>query len=209
VINSIAAAQAIMTYIEVKFPEGIKGFLAGQGELFFMPNTENFVIYRKDIDEKFVIDIQDHFKSGGINIVCDDISNFEGLDEVEVRGEMDRFFNFLKSINRPDIQFVATKACFALNFSGSSKSLVCEKLKKYFENSSSFRRVMIVCEDGVISPDVVCTTRYSNNPEKRKKEKLMTKEVVSERRKINDDDLLNLRINLETAQDVNDFINSL
>jgi hypothetical protein len=195
--DSLIASSVIMSYFTQKFPGGLRAFNKEGGEYFVVQFSNEIIISHPNLTEAFKTKMLDHFKASLYHIEFDSVLNVTEENAETVNEEIGKLREFLTSLGRSDVEISPDPVCFMLTFQGESTSLAAKKLKTYIEKELSLHRVYIMCNDTIV--------RIIKEAPK----KLTLEEVSPERMSLNDDDILNVKIALENALDVNDFIKNL
>ena len=207
-----SAAVNIQALIQVNYPGGSNAFIQDGGILFGFPDSEHYLIYGKDLSKEFCKKIRDGASTYGASVEFVGSINFQyqTIDERKM---------WVEELNDTLINFDIHRAIVSVGFctiyidlKKNSNSRAAQKLIQFLRDSDSIVRAHIKCSDSLVVIEQPCKRELKEEQSCKREPKKASRnktEMQIERFVITDDDILNLKIDLENSRDVEEFINSL
>ena len=194
----IKTESMALTIVSALYEGGVEQFGKDGGNVICIGHpSKDIIVFHTDLPEKVVTPLLNLSKAGKVNVSIMKTPNFQGMDSEQIKETCTHIIKFFNVV-MPNASFFRAEVSNLMIISiptVSSKDLddldlVVEFLKKIRGLEMSY----LVLKDKAIKVE---TTLVEST------------KVVTERGKITDDDILNLRISLENAQTVEDILNCI
>jgi hypothetical protein len=190
-INAVDLASLIQVY----YPGGVDNFKKAGGSVFSFPKEERYIIYCKELPESFCLKIKQLTSKNKIHVEFYVTGNFEGKTLDEVREWILNFSTFImKNSIRTSLTTITPCTIYTCVENVRSDNTDIKQLLDYLNSSKEIVRAHIECEDKMLEIN------------KNKDMSKMRIDIQPEHKPITDDDVLNLRIALETSNTVEELL---
>jgi hypothetical protein len=199
-------SEKVLTVMEVHFPGGLSKFEETGGSVFIVPDNE-IIIFHPGFDSKAKLKILSGLKSTGYKVSFVKEGNFEGAELEEVKDFQGYLIAKLMSLGIEQSSVLVSKATVYLSVpTHKSTQVAIKRLKDFLSSIKGVVRGHIECQDKII--------RFGN-PQNARIKRRETSRIQPEHNRpdrdtrINEDDILNLRIALESSKSFEEFLNNI
>lgn len=199
--------EKVMTVMEVHFPGGLSAFEETGGSVFIVPDEE-VIIYHPDMDSKAKLKILTGLKNTGHKITFVKEGNFDGFELEQIKDFQGYLIAKLMSLGIDACTVVVSKATVFLGMpSMKSTQVAVKRLRNFLSAISGVTRGHIQCSDKIV--------RFGNTKNTPRIKRRETSRVQPEHNRpkrdvrINEDDILNLKIALESSKSFEEFLNNI
>ena len=192
-------AVTITTYIDLKYPGGMNKFLEDRGGICYLPEPTDLIYFiHPNLPEDIKKGLVGMFGNG---IIFGTTWNFEGANQEDYSSIQDGIDAALNQADMGQVATLANPCVVAITCPSIRKD--DPRIAKLIEKISTMplmQRGCIICKNGYIPFE-------GTVPEFPKA--LTTVSIPKRETVINDDDILNLRIALESAHSLEEFLSKV
>lgn len=200
-------SEKVLTVMEVHFPGGLSKFEETGGSVFIVPDEE-IIIYHPDFDSKAKLKVLNGLKGTGYKISFVKDGNFDGAELEEIKDFQGYLIAKLMSLGIEQSSVLVSKASIYISVpTHKSTQVTIKRLRDFLTTIKGVVRGHIECSDKIV--------RFGNPQNATHIKRKETNRIQPEHNRperetrIDDDDILNLRIALESSKSFEEFLNNI
>lgn len=199
--------EKVMTILEVHYPGGLSAYEESGGSIFIVPESE-IIFYHPNLESKIKAKVLSALKSIGYKVSFVSVGNFEGFDLEQIKDFQAYLIEKLMSLGLGRCSIVVSKPTVFISLPDiRSTHISVKRLRDFLSIIDGLVRGHIECSDKILH---IGKVKSSPKIKRRESSRIQTEYNRPKRdTRINEDDVLNLKIALESSRSFEEFLNNI